>query len=48
MCASHDSDTYEHYKAPPPPKKESCIGVTRPTLKIPPTLEVFFIIAPFS
>ena len=25
-------------------KKKNCIGVTRPTLKIPPTLEVFFII----
>ena len=27
---------------PPPPKKRSCIGITRPTLKIPPTLDFFF------
>ena len=30
-------------KAPPKKKKKSCSGVTRPTLKIPPTLEVFFL-----
>ena len=27
-----------------PKKKKSCIGVTRPTLKIPPTLEVFLLL----
>ena len=27
--------------------KKSCIGITRPTLKIPPTLKFFFIIAKF-
>ena len=26
-------------------QKQSCIGVTRPSLKIPPTLEVVFVIA---
>ena len=26
----------------PPAHKNSCVGVTRPTLKIPPTLEFFF------
>ena len=29
-------------------EKKSCIGITRSTLKIPPTLEVFLIIAQFS
>ena len=37
---------WAHTKA----KKKSCVGVTQPTLKIPPTLEVFiiFIIVQFS
>ena len=31
----------------PPPKKKNCIGVIRPTLKILPTLELFFILHNF-
>ena len=37
MCASHDSDTYEHYTAPPPPPQKkkklySWTSVIRPSV----------------